>query len=107
MELTPFRIIGGTIQDGVTAATGGGMRGAMTLNQVLTLITNTLMVVIGALAVFFIIFGGVKYLTSGGDKDKVTSAKNTILYAVIGLVIALLARVIVQLVLNAMAGGTF
>ena len=47
-----------------------------------------------------IIFGGFRYITSGGNDNNVSSAKNTILYAVIGLVIVALSQFIVRFVLN-------
>jgi uncharacterized protein YacL len=70
--------------------------------QIAQLVVNILVWAIGVIAVAFIIVGGIKYATSGGDEKKVASAKNTILYAVIGLVVALLANVIIRLVLNAL-----
>lgn len=57
-------------------------------------------IVIGVIAVIMIIFGGFRYMTSGGDATKVTGAKNTILYALIGLIVVALAQIIVQFVLN-------
>ena len=56
--------------------------------------------VVGIVAVVMIIIGGVKYITSGGDSGNVTGAKNTILYAIIGLIIVALAQTIVFFVLN-------
>jgi len=56
--------------------------------------------VVGAAAVIMIIVGGFKYITSSGDSTSVESAKNTILFAVIGLVIALVAQSIVIFVLR-------
>ena len=47
-----------------------------------------------------IIYGGMRYITSGGDSGKITSAKNTIIYALIGLVVVALAQFIVKFVLN-------
>jgi len=64
-------------------------------------IINILSIIIGVAAVIMIIFGGFKYITSGGASEKVTSAKNTILYAIIGLIIVALAQLIVHFVLNA------
>jgi len=58
----------------------------------------------GILAVIFVIVGGYRYITSGGASDKVTNAKNTILYALIGLVIIALAQVLVKFVLNQATG---
>ena len=63
-------------------------------------IINILSIIIGVIAVIMIIFGGFRYMTSGGDSTKVTSAKNTLLYAIIGLIIVDLAQVIVRFVLN-------
>ncbi len=52
------------------------------------------------ISVFMLIFGGLKYITSGGESSGITGAKNTILYAIIGLVVVGLAQIIVQFVLN-------
>lgn len=70
--------------------------------QLAQLVVNILTWAIGVVAIAFIIVGGIKYATSGGDEKKVASAKNTILYAVIGLVVGLLANVIIRFVLNAL-----
>ena len=56
--------------------------------------------IVGVLAVIMIIFGGIQYTTSAGDTGRVTKAKNTILYGIIGLVISLLAFAIVTWVLG-------
>lgn len=56
--------------------------------------------IIGIIAVVMIMVGGVKYITSQGDSGNVTAAKNTILYAIIGLVIVALAQLIVRFVLG-------
>lgn len=61
-------------------------------------IIDLLLFAIGAVAVIMIIFGGFRYVLSGGDSSSVTAAKNTILYAVIGLVVAILAYAIVHFV---------
>ena len=63
-------------------------------------IINLLLFLIGAISVVMIVFAGFQYATSGGDAGKVTSAKNTILYAVIGIVVALLAYAIIRFVTN-------
>ena len=63
-------------------------------------IINWILIIAGIVAVGFIIFAGIRYVTSGGDAEKVKSAKNTLLYAIIGLLIAALALVIVNLVLG-------
>mgnify|MGYP006919896882 CR=1 FL=1 len=64
---------------------------------------NILLYIIGVISVIMIIIGGLRYATSGGNASTVTSAKNTILYAVIGLVIAIFAYAIINFVLNNVA----
>lgn len=63
-------------------------------------IINIILAVVGVIAVIMIIFGGIQYSTSAGDSGKVKKAKDTILYGIIGLVIALLAFAIVNFVLD-------
>ncbi len=84
----------------LTGHTAGCSADQSTLNKYATLIINLLSVIIGFVAVVMIIFGGFRYITSGGSSEKVSGAKNTILYGIIGLVIVALAQVIVQFVLN-------
>lgn len=69
------------------------------INDVLKLVIDIFSLVVGVVSVIMIIVGGLKYITSGGDSGNVTSAKNTILYAVIGLVVVALAQFIVRFVL--------
>lgn len=69
-------------------------------------VTNTILYIVGIIAVIMLIIGGIRYITSGGDAKKVTDAKNTVLYAIIGLVIALLAFAIVNFVISALPSGT-
>lgn len=63
-------------------------------------IINVFLYIIGAIAVLMIVIGGLRYVISGGDSSAVTGAKNTILYSVIGLVVAVLAYAIVNFVIN-------
>ena len=69
-------------------------------NSIWTRILDTFTYVIGAVSVLVIIVGGLRYITSGGDQAGITGAKNTILYAVIGLVVAILAYSIVHFVVS-------
>lgn len=69
-------------------------------NDLLKRIINIISVIIGVIAVIMIIWGGFKYITSGGAQDKVKGAKDTLLYAIIGLIIVALAQVIVRFVLS-------
>lgn len=79
------------------AGTGGG---GTSVNQLITLIINTFSLVIGVVAVIMIMVSGFRYITSGGDANKVSGAKNTLVYAVIGLVVVALAQVIVRFVIG-------
>jgi len=63
-------------------------------------IINIFSIVVGAVSVIMIIIGGFRYIISGGDSNGVTGAKNTILYAIVGLVIVIFAQVIVRFVLT-------
>lgn len=65
-------------------------------NSIFTIIVNTLLFIIGAVSVIMLIWGGIRYTTSAGNSTSVTAAKNTIMYAVIGLIIAFLAYAIVN-----------
>ena len=88
-----------SVSDEVKAAAGcGGTTG--TLDSALTSILNAIILIMGIVAVIFIIIGGVNYITSSGDSNKVKKAKDTILYSVIGLVICALAFVIVNFVIG-------
>ncbi|MGZ6004953.1 MAG: pilin [Candidatus Saccharimonadales bacterium] len=70
------------------------------INKILTLVINIFSVIVGVIAVIMIIIGGIRFVLSGGDSANVTSARNTILYAIVGLVIVALAQILVKYVLN-------
>lgn len=63
-------------------------------------ITNVLLFAVGAISVIMLIIGGIRYVVSGGDSTAVQSAKNTILYAIVGIVICLLAYAVVGFVIG-------
>lgn len=65
-----------------------------------TNIINTLLFLVGAVAVVMIIVGGIRYTVSNGEQSAITGAKNTILYAVVGLVVAIMSFAIVNFVLS-------
>lgn len=70
------------------------------LSDIADLIVNTFSWIVGIISVIMIVYGGFKYITSGGDSSKVTSAKNAIIYAIIGLVIVAAAQFIVKFVVT-------
>jgi hypothetical protein len=67
---------------------------------IITKAARLVAVVVGIAAVIMIIVGGIQYVMSSGDPTNVTNAKNTIMYAIIGLVVALLAQGIIAFVLE-------
>ena len=75
-------------------------QGTTRVEDTIRTIINIFSVIVGAVAVIMIIVGGFRYITSGGDSGNIGSAKNTILYAIVGLVIVAIAQAIVQFVLN-------
>jgi hypothetical protein len=87
---------------GIATASGTGCNGSnTTLNKVVAAGVNILSVAIGITAVVMIMVAGFKYITAGGDAGSISSAKNTIIYAIVGLVIVALAQSIVRFVLHA------
>ena len=94
-----------TAQEGAEAARADGMPSELVgVDGVFTNITNTALYAVGIISVVMLIYGGIRYIISGGDQKKVTDAKNTILYAIIGLIIAILSYAIVNFILNAIGG---
>ena len=92
-------------QAGANTAKGSGMPDELVgVNGVFTRITNTVLYAVGIISVIMLIYGGLRYVISGGDSKKVTDAKNTIMYAIIGLIISILAYAIVNFVINAVGG---
>lgn len=79
----------------------GGDQNQPKLEDSIKTIVNLLLFILGAIAVIMIIIGGIRYTTSNGDASNTKAAKDTILYAVIGLVVAIMAYAIVNFVLGA------
>lgn len=93
------------IQGGAEAAQGTDQQDDLFgAGGIFRTITNVLLFLIGAISVIMLIIGGIRYTISGGDSSQVTAAKNTILYAIVGIVVALLAFAIVNFVLEQFAG---
>ena len=94
------------INSGVDQATSSGTTscGSTTIStgikSIAVTVVNILSVVVGIVAVVMIIYGGFRYITSGGESGNVSGAKNTLLFAIVGLVIVALAQVIVRWVIG-------
>ena len=94
-----------SVQEGADAARADGMPTELIGdNGVFSRLTNTILLIVGLISVIMLVYGGLRYILSGGDSKKVTDAKNTVLYAIIGLIISLLAFAIVNFVLNSVIG---
>lgn len=102
-----------------TSATGGISGGAACAQptgaaqnlfgdgSIFNTVTNILLFLIGAVSVVMLIIGGIRYVVSGGDQGAVTSAKNTILYAIIGIVVAFLAFAAVRFVTDQLQKSSY
>jgi hypothetical protein len=85
------------VTDGAGAA-GSGLNSTISVNSIISTVTNVLIFFVGAISVIVLIIGGLRYITSGGNASSVQGAKNTILYAIVGLVVSIAAYAIVQFV---------
>lgn len=95
--------IAGAVNSEITSgmnATSAGTSTPTDANVVIKNVTNIMFFIIGAVSVIMLIYGGIRYTTSGGNANSVTAAKNTIMYSIIGLVVAILAFAVVQFVVN-------
>ncbi|MEP6710457.1 MAG: hypothetical protein ABJA64_01945 [Candidatus Saccharibacteria bacterium] len=96
-----------TVQGGVNSAKGTDQPSDLFGNSgIFSTITNTLLFILGAISVIMIIIGGLRYVISGGDSTAVTAAKNTILYAIVGVIVAVLAYAIINFVIGSFVPGT-
>ncbi len=74
------------------------------VNNLIKTVINIFSVIVGVVAVIMIVYGGFKYITSGGDSGKISAAQQTIIYAIVGLIIVSLAQIIVRFVLSRAVG---
>jgi hypothetical protein len=101
-----------SLQSGANAAKGADTNACLFTNNkdkgtpgacqsgLFTNIVNALLFIIGAVSVIMIIYGGIRYTISGGEAKNVTAAKDTIIYSIVGLVVAILAYAIVNFVIT-------
>lgn len=100
------------LSDGASSAQGKDQQGdAASLfgdggqGGIFRTITNVLLFLIGAISVIMLIIGGIRYVVSGGDSTAVQNAKNTILYAIVGVVVAILAYAVVNFVITSFSSN--
>lgn len=90
---------GGEYTGGQCVEAGGG---GGSLEKTIKSITNVLVFIVGVASVILLIIGGLRYTLSGGDSGGVEGAKNTILFAIVGVIVAFMAYAIVNFVLGAL-----
>lgn len=99
----PAEPVNAQISNGLNAVNTGEQPGD--IENVFQTVVNVLLFIIGAISVIMLIIGGIRYAVSAGDQGAVTSAKNTILYAIIGLVVAFFAFAIVNWIVGAIGAN--
>ena len=95
----PKKGMEGALQD--DCSRGPGQAKELDGNQgVITTIINTMLFIVGLLAVIMIIYAGIRFVTAHGDEKQVESARQTIIYSVVGLIVAILAYALVNWVFS-------
>lgn len=104
----PVPVAALTMEEGSEAAAGDDHQGTSLFDAggIFQTVTNILLFLIGAIAVIMLVIGGIRYVVSGGDQAAVTGAKNTILYAIVGIVVAFLAYAAVNFVIVQLGDAT-
>ena len=92
-----------SLHSGITSSDTG--ENPADLQTVIQNVIRVLLFIVGAAAVIMLIVGAVRYTVSAGDQQAVANAKNTILYAIVGVIVAVLAWVAVDYVFNVLTGA--
>ena len=90
------------VSEGINTATTSEMKGKSIDGKdgLIKTVVNVLLWAVGILSVIMIIFSGFRYITSAGDASKTKSAQSTLIYSVVGLIVAIMAWAIVNMVIN-------
>ena len=90
------------VSEGINTATTSEMKGKSIDGKdgLIKTVVNVLLWAVGILSVIMIIFSGFRYITSAGDASKTKSAQSTLIYSVVGLIVAIMAYAIVNMVTN-------
>jgi len=106
LHTSPVSAQEGGLQGGADSAKGDDQQTDLFGKEgVFKTITDVLLFIIGAISVIMLIIGGIRYVVSGGDSAAVTSAKNTILYAIVGIIVAILAYALVHFVIGSFSAS--
>ena len=87
------------VQSGLSTVKGN-FNSNTNLESIVSTVIKTMLFIVGVLSVIMIIYAGIRYVTAHGDKDQIKGAQNTLVYAIAGLVIAILAYAIVNFVVK-------
>lgn len=90
-------------QGGKASRSGGCNESVNSLSSIIQTVANILLFLVGAVAVIMLIIGGFRYVTSNGDAAAIKGAKDTILYAIIGIIVAFLAYAAVNFVVTSLS----
>lgn len=106
LMLTAPALAQGAVDNGLDMARGDGVPTNLADGDgsIIRDAINLMLTAVAVISVIMLIYGGFRYIISGGQKEAVTNAKNTILYAIIGLLIAIFAYAIIQFVVNVATG---
>lgn len=88
------------ICSGANLSGGTTCESTSSISKIVGVIINILSWIVGLISIIMIIIGGFKFVTSGGAPDKAKSARSTIVYALIGLVVVVLAQTIIKYVIS-------
>lgn len=91
------------VKEGIRGA--GGDNNQINIGSAIKSIIDIMLFALGAISVIMIVIGGIRYTTSNGDSNGIQGAKNTILYAIVGLVVAILAYAMVNFVVDNLVSG--
>jgi hypothetical protein len=96
-----------SIGDGASSARGVDQATSLFGSTgIFTTISNVMLFLVGAISVIMVVIGGLRYVISGGNTTSVGAAKNTILYAIVGLIISVLAYAIINFVIGSFVPGS-
>jgi Type IV secretion system pilin len=95
--------IPGALNNGISSAQPTGAE--TNLPNIFVTVANLLIFLVGAVAVIMLIIGGLRYVLSQGNSTSIEGAKNTILYAIIGIIVAILAFAAVNFVVQKVGGA--
>jgi hypothetical protein len=92
------------VNGGIPGSDCGGTSGESTITKVLNAVLQIISWIAGIAAIIMVVLAGLKYITSGGDSSAIASAKTTLVYAIVGIIVVALAQSIVFFVIKSANG---